>query len=119
MSDERKERLLLESSQPSPPSSKTSFQRTLLNLTASTVASIAHSYMTVEASLCVLVTGPRRVHDAHGRHDWIPSLGATMANMRELVTCLLRWRYLALVTMVILGKRWPPGPRGDGLILAG
>ena len=43
MSDERNARLLFESSQPRPPSSKTSFQRTLLNLTASTTALLSRT----------------------------------------------------------------------------
>src|SRR5207247_4565198 len=69
ISDDRKARLFVESSQARPPSSKTSFQRTLLNFTASTVFLLSST--TVLPSLATSI--PPHIHTS-GYHPLFGSL---------------------------------------------
>src|SRR5207247_8061691 len=66
ISDDRNARLLVESSHARPPSSKTSFQRTLLNFTASTVFLLS-SANTVEA---VKFNKDRKSTRLNSSHEW-------------------------------------------------
>src|SRR5438552_18803502 len=69
ISDDRNARLLVESSHARPPSSKTSFQRTLLNITASTVFLLSSA--TVFPSFCTSI--PPHIHTS-GYHHLFGSL---------------------------------------------